>query len=207
MLCRCGAWIPGWHRSTAHGTIAIRAIGLGEISLVRHLRWTLADARAVLDSLDTADWKLVNGIIGQINAHWSDVAALEQRTKGIAPEKVEAVPFVTKSGVQPGGYYPIKYDPAKSTKAGNLAEMALAKEMQKAAGANAQTRRGHTKLRAMKVDDLALRFDFDVIGEHLSEVIHDLTHRELTLDQNRLLRDEAGVERLVAPWAVKARKQ
>jgi proteasome lid subunit RPN8/RPN11 len=151
--------------------------------------WNAGDAQAVLDSLDAADWKLVNGIIGQINAHWSDVAALEQRTKGIAPEKVEAVPFVTKAGVQPGGYYPIKYDPAKSTKAGNLAEMALAKEMQKAAGANAQTRRGHTKLRAMNVDDLALRFDFGVIGEHLSEVIHDLTHRELTLDQNRLLRD------------------
>lgn len=151
--------------------------------------WTVGDAQAVLDSLDAADWNLVNGVVAQINAHWSDVAALEQTTKGIAPEKVAALPFVTKAGVQPGGYYPIKYDPKKSTKAGNLAELALAKEMQRAAGANAQTRRGHTKLRSMKVDDLALRFDFGVIGEHLSEVIHDLTHRELTLDQNRLLRD------------------
>ena len=38
-----------------------------------------------------------SGIIGQINAHWSDVAALEIRTKGIAPEKVDSVPLPSRS--------------------------------------------------------------------------------------------------------------
>lgn len=152
---------------------------------------TANDAQAVLDSLDAADWKLINGMVRQINSHWSDVAALERRVTGLAPEKVQAVPFVTKAGVQPGGYYPIKYNARKSNKAGDLNAATDAKQMAAAAGGHAQTRRGHTKIRAENVDGLALRLDFGVAGEHLAEVIHDITHREMLIDQNKLLRDKS----------------
>lgn len=158
--------------------------------LMRHGK-NASDAQAVLESLDEKDWELVNGMLRLINGHWSDIAALEQRVNGLRPEKVEALPFITKRGLQPGGYYPIKYDPKKSNKAGDLQAATEAKEMAQAAGARAQTRRGHTKFRAKAIDGLALRLDFGVPGEHIAEVVHDLTHREMLIDQNRLLRDGA----------------
>ena len=52
------------------------------------------------------------------------VEAIEKRVNGIAPEKVEATPIVTKYGTFKGGYYPImfdgrnRFDPAEMEKLG-----------------------------------------------------------------------------------------
>jgi hypothetical protein len=150
-----------------------------------------ADMQAVIDSLDEADWKLVNATWKQIDSYWSEIRAIEQRTTGLPPEKVEALPIDSRFGRQAGGYYPIKYDQRLSSKAGDLNAAADAKQALRAAMGSNQTRRGHTKQRARDVSGLALRLDFGVVGEHLSEVIHDITHRELLIDQNKLLRDAA----------------
>ena len=156
-----------------------------------------SDAQAVIESLDRADWDLVNATWKQLDSYWSEIRALEQRTTGIPPEKVEALPIDSRFGQQAGGYYPIKYDQRLSSKAGDLQAAADAKQALRAAfGAN-QTRRGHTKQRARDVQGLALRLDFGVVGEHLSEVIHDITHRELLIDQNRILRDKATAQAMI----------
>lgn len=147
------------------------------------------DMEAVLASLDKADWTLINATWQQLDSHWSAIAALERKTTGIEPERVAAVPIQTRFGWQKGGYYPLKYDPRLSSKSGDLQAMIDAKEALKAAGGSAQTRRGHTKARSAKVEGLALRLDFGVVGQHLAEVVHDLTHREVVRDQARLLRD------------------
>ena len=52
------------------------------------------------------------------------------------------------------------------------------------------TARGHTEERKQNVE-LPVRLDFGVISEHLQQVIHDITHHEVLIDTNKLLRSRA----------------
>jgi len=54
----------------------------------------------------------------------------------------------------------------------------------------ATTRRGHTKARAESTG-WPLRYDLGVISEHITQVVHDLTHHEMLIDVNRLLRSSS----------------
>lgn len=167
------------------------------------------DVQAVIDSLDAKDWKLVNDLVGIINSYWSDVAALEQRMTGLAPEKVKALPIHTKDhGWQPGGYYPLKYDAAKSKRGGDAAVKAALEDNLKTAGARGMTRRSHTKMRVEDVKGLVVDLSLDVAGKHLVEVIHDLTHREMNRDQIALLKDGQPIaDAIIKKWGVGALKQ
>lgn len=147
------------------------------------------DALAVLDALDAKDWALVKETWKHAETFWPEIAALEERTTGIKPERVESIPFVTKHGIMPGGYYPIKYDGELATKAGDVEGAEEAKRQLRAAYGSPQTRRNFTKQRTKQVADRSLRLDFGVFNEHLTEVVHDLTHREMLIDQRKLLRD------------------
>ncbi len=152
---------------------------------------TESDAHAVLDSLDKADWALVRETWTHISSYWHEIASLERRTTGVAPERVEALPFTSKNGgTLAGGYYPIKYDHTQGTKATNIDDATDAKSKLRAANVAATTRRGFTKQRAEMVQGRGLRYDFGVMAEHLQEVLHDLTHREMLQDQNRIFRNE-----------------
>jgi hypothetical protein len=167
------------------------------------------DVQAVLDSLDDKDLTLIKELGQIINSYWSDVAALEQRMTGIAPEKVAALPWKTKDhGWQPGGYYPLKYDPNKSKRGGDAAVQAALKENLATAGARGQTRRSHTKQRVEDVKGLVVDLSLGVAGQHLVEVIHDLTHREMTRDQIRLLKDgEPIADAIIQKHGVPALKE
>lgn len=160
------------------------------LAYVKALGFTERDVLAVIDSLDAADWTLVKATWKQLDSYWSDIKALEQRTKGVAPEKVEALPIPTRFGEMPGGYYPLKYDARKSEQADNLDAITEGAAMIRIGAGAPQTKRGHTKQRAQNVEGRALRLDFDVVSEHVNQVVHDITHREMLMDQARLLRDK-----------------
>jgi hypothetical protein len=136
---------------------------------------TEADGQEVIDSLEPADWTLVNGILTQINSFWSEIASQERRMTGIAPEKVAASPFKTRHGIQPGGYFPIAYDAESSPK--NL-KPKQAEEVGYTTGtaANRTTAHGHTKERSRGLGTLSL--SLDVASRHVTQVVHDLSFRE-----------------------------
>lgn len=185
------AYIPEIGASLSHeGRIAI-ALNMGnETNRTRVLEgeaWTSAQLEAVLDTLTQEDWAFVQGVWDYIDSFWPEIAAKEKRVSGVTPEKVQAAPVVTKFGVLKGGYYPIKYDPHRSTKAeaDSLAE--ITRQAMQGLYTRATTRRGHTKARVETVKR-PVRKDLGVIFEHVEQVVHDLAWHEWLIDANRLLR-------------------
>lgn len=148
--------------------------------------WSDAAHAEILGHLQEADWRYVANLWEIVNSLWPDIVALEKQVNGIAPEKVEGLPIQTPFGVVQGGYWPLVYDflsPEFAKVQANLGELSPLNEQ---GGARATTPRGHTKAR---VDGFAAPVVLDVtmIANHLSGVIHDLTHRVAIADARKLI--------------------
>ena len=187
--------VPGLGESLSlEGRLAIALNWGNELNRQRIMdgdRWTEEQVQAILGTLSTEHWKFVQGVWDYIDSYWPEIAAKERRVTGVEPQKVDRAPFsvVTSDGVElelPGGYYPLKYDTRRSTKAEADANAEAIKQAMQGAYTRATTRRGHTKQRAERVDR-AVRKDFGVIFEHVTEVIHDLSWHEYLIDANRLI--------------------
>lgn len=155
-------------------------------------RLTQAAVTAIQSDLTSAEAKFVNDVWAYLDSFRPLIAAKEKRVSGVTPEWVEAQPFAItlRDGTKvdmTGGYYPIKYDPLRSERSGADVQAEIAKQMTQGLYARSQTRRGHLKARTESTGR-PLRYDLDVIPEHLSQVIHDLSWHEYLLDANRLLR-------------------
>ena len=184
-------YIPEVNASLSReGRIAI-ALNMGnETNRLRVLEgetWTPAQLEAVLKTLTKDEWDFVQATWDFIDGFWPEIAAKEKRVTGVAPDKVEATPVVTPHGTYRGGYYPIKYDPNRSTKAEADNEAELIRQAMQGAYTRATTRRGHTKARTESVKR-PVRKDLGVVFEHVEQVIHDLAWHEWLIDANRLLR-------------------
>lgn len=156
-------------------------------------RWTPDQVRAVLSPLTAEHWQFVQNVWDYIDSYWPQIAAKERRVSGVVPDKVEptALTVTTSDGETlnlRGGYFPIKYDPDRSTRSEADTAAEVAQQMQRGLHARAQTRRGHTKERVSSVKR-PVRKDFGVVFEHIAQVIHDLSWHEYLIDANRLLRD------------------
>ncbi len=152
--------------------------------------WNEDQVKALLDTLEQSDWDFVKSTWTLINAFWPEVVAKEIRVYGFAPTKVEALPFSTKFGIMPGGYFPIKYDPRTDRKAFAHTAEELAKQMMAGHFSKAMSKRNHAKERVDEVQGRKVRFEFSAIFEHINEVLHDLTHHEMLIDVNRILGHE-----------------
>lgn len=206
-------WIPEIKRSISReGRLAI-ALNMGnEVNRERVLsgeHWSPEQLDAVLRTLNASEWAFVQRVWDYIDSYWSEIAAKEKRVTGVAPEKVPPSPVQTPFGELRGGYFPIKYNPDRSSQAeaDDLAE-ALRQTMQ-GLYTRASTRRGHTKAR-VESTGRPLRYDLGVVFEHVNQVIHDLAWHEYLIDANRLLRAgavDSAVRSHYGPEVLKAIKQ
>lgn len=160
-------------------------------------KWTEPQVQAVLKTLTPEHWAFVQDVWDFIDSYWPQIAAKERRVTGSAPEKVEAsaVTVIASDGSEielRGGYFPIKYDPDRSLRAEADNEAEIIRQSMQGLYARATTRRGHTKARVDTVER-AIRKDFGVIFEHVSQVAHDLAWHEYLIDANRLL-GSAGID-------------
>ena len=152
-------------------------------------RFSRQQYELVIDTLNEQEWAYVNGTITYINTFWPEIADLQERVTGLRPEKVPAEPFLTKFGEQPGGYYPIMYDPRLGTPAQQHETAQALEQMKKGSYLSATTKQGFTKPRVEHYKG-AMKLEVGVAWTHVDNVIHDLTHREVFLDINRLLKDQ-----------------
>lgn len=155
-------------------------------------RWTEAQVQAIVRTLSPVELKFVNDVHEYIDSFWPEIQAQQLRVSGVSEEKVQASPWTATasdgSQVQMrGGYYPAKYDTARSAKAESHDAAQVAKDMLSGAYVRATTRRGFTKARAEMVKDRPLRKDLGVITQHITEVTHNLAWQEWLQDANRLL--------------------
>ena len=161
---------------------------------------TEEQAMAVMNGLDAKDRQLVRDIWKFIDSYWPKMQSLEERVHGFAPTKVEATPFYLGSEEMPGGYFPIKYDNRQSAAPLHESSEAKAEAMLQGAGAGyAMTDHGHLKEREGS-QGRPLDLSFEVVGRHVSSVIHDLTHREVLMDLNHLLNDDKVKGPMVDHW-------
>lgn len=179
-------------------------------ALMRGYGWTEPQVQAILSHLDERDWQAVQAIWDYVDSYWPQIAAMEQKLNGLAPEKVEATAVETKFGKLRGGYYPIVFDAKRSHRQHQLDSASNVKEMFGGNFAKAMTKHGHTIAR----DDTGgkpLRLDLSGLTQHITNVIHDLTHREAIIDVSRIVSQPkvreaieaaAGTEmfRQINPW-------
>jgi len=158
--------------------------------------FTEAQLLAIIDSLDERDWKYLAAHHAFLDSFWPEIEAKEQRLTGLKPEKVEALTIQTRFGEQPGGYHPIAYDGTRMARAGQLAKITEAKLTTAAAYTRTVTKKGYTETRVAHTG-LPLRLDMTATFNHVRDVVHDLTHHEMLIDVNRLLRDSAVSQAII----------
>lgn len=156
--------------------------------------WNERQVQDILNTLTREEWQFVQNAWDFIDTYWPQISEKEKRVSGVAPEKVEAEPLtvtLADGGTMNlrGGYYPIKYDADRSTRAEQHEGAELAKEMMRGAFTRATTRRGHTKARTETVNR-PIRKDLNVITEHVAQVVHDLAWHEWLIDANRLMNSD-----------------
>ena len=188
-------FIPEINNSLSmEGRLSI-ALNMGnEINMRRVMEgenWSAAQVYAIIGSLTREQWNFVQGTWDFLNSYWPEISAKERRLTGIVPEKVQARSFTielqdgTTMAIE-GGYYPIKYNASRSSKAEADTAADILKQMEQGLYARAQTARGHTKARVESVGR-PMRYDLGVIDQHLNQVIHDLSWHEYLIDANRLI--------------------
>jgi hypothetical protein len=154
----------------------------------------------ITSRLSENDWNFTQDIWDLLNKLWPQIEALQTDITGRAPEHVEAKPFrvrpsdwKSESGgagmVIRGGYYPIAYDREEGRKYREISDRQAMNELFETQFTRAQTRDGHTKARAWSTG-MKIRYDFGVIPEHLTNVIHDLAFRRAVIDADKLIRHE-----------------
>lgn len=150
--------------------------------------WNEAGLKDILDSLTKEQMDAVQELWDLFESYKPLTAAKERRVNGVEPVWIEAQELETRHGTYRGGYFPVKYDSARSTKAQQQADADEAKRQMQGAFTASTTRRSYTKERADKVEKRPLRYSFSTVSSGLTEIIHDLAFHEYLIDANRLMR-------------------
>ncbi len=156
--------------------------------------WDITEADVVTmlnQHMEAKDWQMIQEVWDLIDQLWPEISALQKKVTGLVPPKVEAAPFKTRFGTLKGGYYPLYYSREFTKKERFRYESTLGDELyDKNSWVVAATRKGHTMARTDSAGQL-VRMDLKVLSEHMSNVIHDLTHREAVFYMNRLIKNES----------------
>lgn len=191
---RKGIMVPSIGTSLTRENALVAALLYGNADGRKRLAnygWTDYSMQGILDVLDERDWKLANAIWEQFdNKLWPELEALNKRTRGKAPPKVEPMPFPTKYGEARGGYFRLKYDTDLDERAHRFDEGAAVRELLGGGmGMAAKTNQGASTQRK---DGVAMRprLDLGVFVEAVNETVHDLALREAVADTMRLLNDK-----------------
>lgn len=163
------------------------------------------------------DWETVQKIWDYIGTFWPETVKVEEELNGITLEGVTPSEFTVMCEGKPlkmkGGYYPIAYNPIKSSKAEQQTMDAVTQTNMSGAQVLG-TGRGFTKSRS-ETDTIErpLLLQFNVIPEHLQNVIKNITFRIAARDAYRLthsngfeehVRGTLGIEalRAIDQWVV-----
>ncbi len=155
--------------------------------------------QAVLSHMTESDWKLVELIWQQIDQLFPMMAEVHKKTSGLTLPKVEAVDVDTPFGKIKGGYYPVKYDPYRKgmtrdqrDKAQALADASFSPNglFQPSATTGAKIERtGYFA---------PINFNFDVLMNHVDEVIQYISHYEAIKQTFKLTHDNEIREAIIS---------
>jgi len=164
----------------------------GGIAGTAYKTLTPAQINAIVATLPASHIRLADKIFEVVSRLRPEVARLERQFNGKEPEWTEARRITVRSSdgvdvVLAGGHYPIKYDPRASVKAQEHADRDAKRPVSDVTSVAATTRQTFTKDRADAVNGRPLLLTLGALYSGLNEVIHDVSWREWTRDQNKLL--------------------
>jgi hypothetical protein len=148
--------------------------------------FTQQNINDIFATLDSRDWQFVQGSWELLGSYWPMIEAQYTRLYGVPPKKAEIIGFNTKEGEIAGGYYPISYDPTKSSRAMAQSDTDVLEQMKSGSYVRSMTKNGFTK-EAMEHVDRPIKLDLSGMYEHLNTVIHDLSLREYLIDVNKIM--------------------
>lgn len=188
-----GAGTATYAKPTRYTVISI-ALNMGNEQNMQRLedgnKFTEEQLQRVRDSLTDDDLKFVQGVWDAVELLWPDMAALEKRVSGLAPEKVEPAEFEVRGKTYRGGYFPLVYDSRISTAGEKQVEGDRSVEAFVASGfGRPATNKGATKKRQAIVNQPVMLDMNEVIGGHIAKVVKDISHREAVTALHNLLMD------------------
>ena len=145
------------------------------------------------ENMTAKDWQAVQAVWDHVDSFWRDTARTEEKLNGMHLQKVEASSFRIrtadgKEASLAGGYYPIRYNAAKSSKA-HAQEIEEAAKREMVGAQVLGTGRGFTKRRSKERVARELLLEFSVLQDHLFDVAHNIAFRIPARDVYRLLHD------------------
>lgn len=159
--------------------------------------WNEAQVQEVLDSLDKRDWDFVQSVWDYMNQWFPEANRVHEAVHGVPMTKEDPIQVATRFGVYAGGYYPIKFDPMLSSKAGQRAVEADAKKQTGKIGT--RTKPGSTIKRVEGKVTMPLRLSaLDVISQHLDEVAKSIATEEVLFDVGRILKQPQVEDAIVS---------
>lgn len=137
--------------------------------------------------LTPSEWQYVQKVWDTIDTLWPEIAALERRINGVEPAKIEAREIQTNAGTLRGGYYPVVYNASRDLRVEKLT--AIDSDQLFSNGyKRSSTRAGSTNERT-EIRDMPILLSPSVLSRHVTEVVHDITHREAMMDTHKFLND------------------
>ena len=154
--------------------------------------WNTDVLEEILGNLSRADWILVQDMWTIIGSMWPQIEAMERRLTGVPPPRVDPMPFVREfEDGKPlnlaGGYMPLVYSPQATMPVSNEAN--ANQVLFDHRHTRAMTAHGHINAR-QEGFKATLDTSLDAIPRHLSQVVHDLTHREAVLQAHKIINNE-----------------
>jgi hypothetical protein len=197
-------FIPGYGGSLSLVGRLVFVLNLGNSGNVVAMenQYTQDQMDSIVSTLTDKDWDVVEAIWEHIDTYWNDtldaegnviaegISTVEERTTGVKPPKVEAVPFTTPSGrVISGGYFPLIANPAKGEGKKDYEQSQTLDGFMKKGRAKMSTKHGSTIARVGWGKERAIWLDFGVIFSHIDGVIKDIEMREAVAMADRRIRN------------------
>jgi len=147
--------------------------------------WTNSQVQGVLDTLEKRDWDFVQETWDYLEEYWPEFKENHRALYGIPPTKVASAPVQTAFGEYKGGYYPIKFDATRSTRANADQFREEGRRFQDPAS---RQRAGASQSRVRGEVRMPIRLSVaSVVNQHVTEVIRHIAYDRPLLDVARLL--------------------
>jgi len=183
-------FIPSLNQSLSRNARLSFALNMGNAGNVEAMENEYDEQQIgdVLRTLTNKDWDVVEAIWAHVNEYKDDIMALEERTTGVKPSEVEAVPFLTPSGREvTGGYYPLVADPTSPTGKQDLEDRASIGNLLGGGRAKSTTKAGSTIERKGWGNERRIWLDMSAMFSHVDGVIKDIEMREAVVDAYRIV--------------------
>ncbi len=179
------------------------ALNMGNEGNIKAVQQSQVDGKLIYDqtfmnqmlgTLTESDWRFVQTIWDYFEEFYPELAAAEERRRGVAPERVQAKPLTVRTAegrsiTLRGGYYPIQFDPDLSDKVKQDELADIDTKMGLGVYVSASTRASATFERTNSAG-LPIRLDLNVIDIHLRDIIRDVSLGDEVQGLQRILNDK-----------------